>query len=101
MVIVFWLVKRFLGIFGVKYLLVYDDIVLVRRDDDYVESDSIEGDSDDVFEKRRFVVVYSFLCYLDEVEIVLDDGMVWVVRLLLNGFWDFVYIDDNGNIIIV
>ncbi|KAK4180301.1 hypothetical protein QBC36DRAFT_286811 [Triangularia setosa] len=92
------LAKRFPGIFGVKHSLAYDDIVLVRRDDDHAESDSTEGESDDALEKRRLVAVYSPLRHSDEAEIVLDDGTVWVARPLPNGSWDFVHTDDNGNI---
>ncbi|KAK4666010.1 hypothetical protein QC763_407600 [Podospora pseudopauciseta] len=91
------LAKRFPGIFGVKHSLAYDDIVLVRRDDDHVESDSTEGDSDEALEKRRLVAVYSPLRHSDEAEIVLDDGTVWVARPLPNGSWDFAHTDDNGN----
>ncbi|KAK4200844.1 hypothetical protein QBC40DRAFT_67010 [Triangularia verruculosa] len=91
------LAKRFPGIFGVKHSLAYDDIVLVRRDDDHQESDSTEGESDDALEKRKLVAVYSPLRHSDEAEIVLDDGTVWVARPLPNGSWDFVHTDDKGD----
>ncbi|KAK4187216.1 hypothetical protein QBC35DRAFT_239946 [Podospora australis] len=91
------LAKRFPGIFGVKHHLGYDDIVLVRRDDDHMESDTTDPESEDALEKRRLLAVYSPLRHSDEAEIVLDDGSVWVARPLPNGSWDFVHTDDEGN----
>lgn len=89
------LAKRFPGIFGVKRQLGYDDLVLVRRDD----NDSIldgEGDGDEDLEKRRLVAVYSPLKHSDDAEIVLDDGSVWLARPLANGSYDFVSISAEG-----
>ncbi|KAK4232503.1 hypothetical protein QBC38DRAFT_505830 [Podospora fimiseda] len=91
------LAKRFPGIFGVKHHLAYDDIVLVRRDDDLVESDSAESESEDALEKRRLLAVYSPLRHSDEAEIVLDDGSVWLATPLPNGSFDFVHTDDQGH----
>ncbi|KAK3984584.1 hypothetical protein QBC44DRAFT_10896 [Cladorrhinum sp. PSN332] len=91
------LAKRFPGIFGVKHQLAYDDIVLVRRDDDHLEGDSAESESEDALEKRRLVAVYSPLRHSDEAEIVLDDGSVWLATPLPNGSFDFVHTDDQGH----
>ncbi|KAK3316211.1 hypothetical protein B0H66DRAFT_285026 [Apodospora peruviana] len=90
------LAKRFPGIFGVKRQLGYDDLVLVRRDDEDSTSDTTESD-DESFDKQRLVAVYSPLRNTDSAEIVLDDGSVWVARPLPNGSYDFVHEDEEGN----
>ena len=74
------LAKRFPGIFGVKRQLGYDDLVLVRRDDDDSTSDSTESDEESL-DKKRLVAVYSPLKHSDAAEIVLDDGAVWVILM--------------------
>ncbi|KAK3381498.1 hypothetical protein B0H63DRAFT_206404 [Podospora didyma] len=91
------LAKRFPGIFGVKRQLGYDDLVLVRRDDDDSVSDGTEADGDEGLESRRLLAVYSPLKHSDEAEIVLDDGSVWVARPLANGSYDFIHVDAEGN----
>ncbi|KAK4166387.1 hypothetical protein QBC43DRAFT_342954 [Cladorrhinum sp. PSN259] len=91
------LAKRFPGIFGVKHHLAYDDIVLVRRDDDHFENDNVEWESEDALEKRRLLAVYSPLRHSDEAEIVLDDGSVWLATPLPNGSFDFVHTDNQGH----
>ncbi|KAH6640620.1 hypothetical protein F5144DRAFT_544786 [Chaetomium tenue] len=90
------LAKRFPGIFGVKRHLGYDDIVLVRRDDGDVGSDSMEGENEENLEGRNLLAVYSPLRHSEEAEIVLDDGSVWVARPLPNGSFDFVHTDADG-----
>jgi hypothetical protein len=92
--------KRFPGIFGVKQQLCYDDLVLVRRDDYGVnKSDGPEsgGDEDSSLEDRKLLAVYSPLKNSDAVEIVMDDGSVWVATVLRNGSFDFVHVDPMGN----
>ncbi|KAK4459262.1 hypothetical protein QBC42DRAFT_274736 [Cladorrhinum samala] len=91
------LAKRFPGIFGVKHHLAYDDIVLVRRDDDYEETENGEAETEDALEKRRLVAVYSPLRHSDDAEIVLDDGSVWLATPLPNGSYDFVHTDAAGD----
>jgi len=91
------LAKRFPGIFGVKRQLGYDDLVLVRRDDDDLSSDSAESEEENL-DKRKLVAVYSPLKHSDAAEIVLDDGAVWVARPLPNGSYDFVHEDAQGNV---
>lgn len=91
------LAKRFPGIFGVKHHLAYDDIVLVRRDDDFVEAENGEVENEGELEKGRLVAVYSPLRHSDDAEIVLDDGSVWLATPLLNGSYDFVHTDAGGN----
>ncbi|KAK0640996.1 hypothetical protein B0T16DRAFT_304050, partial [Cercophora newfieldiana] len=89
------LAKRFPGIFGVKRHLGYDDMVLVRRDDDDAFSET-ESDGDDNFEKRRFLAVYSPVKHSEETEIVLEDGSVWVAKPRANGSYDFLHVDEHG-----
>ncbi|KAK1759612.1 hypothetical protein QBC47DRAFT_276967, partial [Echria macrotheca] len=89
------LAKRFPGIFGVKRQLGYDDIVLVRRDDEDFGSDA-ETDADDSLEKKLLLAVYSPIKHSDEAEIVLDDGSIWVAKPLANGSFDFVHTDVHG-----
>jgi len=89
------LAKRFPGIFGVKRHLGYDDIVLVRRDDDDSVSET-ESDAEESLEKRRLLAVYSPLKNSEEAEIVLEDGSVWVAKPRANGSYDFAHVDEHG-----
>lgn len=89
--------KRFPGIFGVKRHLGYDDVVLVRRDDSDLASDSTESEHEDSLERRNILAVYSPLKHSNTAEIVLDDGSVWVAKPLANGSYDFVHTDLEGN----
>lgn len=89
------LARRFPGIFGVKRHLGYDDLVLVRRDDDCSSSDT-DSDEEESLEKRRLLAVYSPLRHSEEAEIVLEDGSVWVAKPRANGSYDFVHIDEHG-----
>ncbi|KAK0743270.1 hypothetical protein B0T18DRAFT_294532, partial [Schizothecium vesticola] len=88
------LAKRFPGIFGVKRHLGYDDVVLVRRDDD----DSLsEEDSDcEDLGQGKLLAVFSPVKHSDEAEIVLEDGSIWVAKPRPNGSFDFVYHDIHG-----
>ncbi|KAK4147593.1 uncharacterized protein C8A04DRAFT_24852 [Dichotomopilus funicola] len=88
--------KRFPGISEVKRHLGFDDIVLVRRDDDDTSGDGTESDQEDSMDWRNPVAVYSPLKHSEEAEIVLDDGSVWLAKLLPNGCFDFVYTDSGG-----
>ncbi|KAJ4293834.1 hypothetical protein N0V88_005348 [Collariella sp. IMI 366227] len=90
--------KRFPGIFGVKRHLGYDDIVLVRRDDNDAGVDGTESEHEEGLERRNLLAVYSPLKHSDDAEIVLDDGSVWVARPLPTGSFDFVCTDVDGNI---
>lgn len=88
--------KRFPGISDVKRHLGFDDIVLVRRDDDDTSGDGTESDQEDSMDWRNPVAVYSPLKHSKEAEIVLDDGSVWLAKPLPNGCFDFVYTDSDG-----
>ncbi|KAK4219855.1 hypothetical protein QBC37DRAFT_72620 [Rhypophila decipiens] len=90
------LAKRFPGIFGVKRQLGYDDLVLVRRDDDDSTSDGTESEEESL-DKKNLVAVYSPLKHSDAAEIVLDNGAVWLASRRPNGSYDFVHEDDQGN----
>ncbi|KAK3945491.1 hypothetical protein QBC46DRAFT_93294 [Diplogelasinospora grovesii] len=92
------LAKRFPGIFGVKHHLGYDDLVLVRRDDDHESggTDQPDSDDDEALEKRKLLAVYSPLKHSEDAEIVLDDGSVWVAHPLPSGSYDFVHTDVHG-----
>ncbi|KAK0617296.1 hypothetical protein B0T14DRAFT_498344 [Immersiella caudata] len=89
------LAKRFPGIFGVKRHLGFDDIVLVRRDDDDSFSET-ESEGDESLEKRRLLAVYSPLKHSEEAEIVLEDGSLWVAKPRANGSYDFLHVDEHG-----
>ena len=88
------LAKRFPGIFGVKRHLGYDDVVLVRRDDDDTLSEE-DSDCEDL-EKGKLLAVFSPVKHSDEAEIVLEDGSIWVAKPRPNGSFDFVYHDIHG-----
>ncbi|KAK4237237.1 hypothetical protein C8A03DRAFT_16197 [Achaetomium macrosporum] len=92
------LAKRFPDIFGAKRRLGYDDIVLVRRDDNDPGSDGTESENEENLERRNLLAVYSPLKHSEEAEIVLDNGSVWVAKPLANGSFDFVYTDAERNI---
>ncbi|KAK4453968.1 hypothetical protein QBC34DRAFT_174372 [Podospora aff. communis PSN243] len=89
------LAKRFPGILGVKRHLGFDDIVLVKRDDDESLSET-ESESDEGLERKRLLAVYSPLKHSDEAEIVLEDGSVWVAKPRANGSYDFLHVDEHG-----
>ncbi|KAK5653360.1 hypothetical protein OQA88_9052 [Cercophora sp. LCS_1] len=89
------LAKRFPGIFGVKRQLSYDDMVLVKRDDDGAVSDA-DHEGDEHWESKMLLAVYSPLKHSDEAEIVLEDGSVWVAKPLPSGSFDFVHTDIHG-----
>ncbi|KAK3303388.1 uncharacterized protein B0T15DRAFT_381005, partial [Chaetomium strumarium] len=91
------LAKRCPDIFGAKRRLGYDDIVLVRRDDNDTSSDGTESEVEEDLERRNLLAVYSPLKHSEEAEIVLDDGSVWVAKPLANGSFDFVHTDAEGN----
>jgi len=91
------LVKKCPNIFRVKRHLGYDDIVLVRRDDDdHASSDAAENESDENLEGKNLLAVYSPLKHSDEAEIVLHDGSVWLAKPLPNGCYDFMHTDAEG-----
>ncbi|KAK1832418.1 hypothetical protein QBC39DRAFT_70325 [Podospora conica] len=88
------LAKRFPGIFGVKRHLGYDDVVLVRRDDDDILSEE-DSDCEDL-EQGKLLAVFSPVKHSDEAEIVLEDGSIWVAKPRPNGSFDFVFTDIHG-----
>lgn len=88
------LAKRFPGIFGVKRHLGYDDVVLIRRDDDDTLSEE-DSDCEDL-EQGKLLAVFSPVKHSDEAEIVLEDGSVWVAKPRPNGSFDFMYHDVHG-----
>ncbi|KAK3343093.1 hypothetical protein B0H65DRAFT_428777 [Neurospora tetraspora] len=93
------LAKRFPGIFGVKRQLGYDDLVLMKRDDDELEREGSEsGDGDETFEKSKLLAVYSPVKHSEETEIVLGDGSIWTAKALPNGCYDFVHVDEFGHV---
>ncbi|KAK1775090.1 hypothetical protein QBC45DRAFT_14998 [Copromyces sp. CBS 386.78] len=93
------LAKRFPGIFGVKRQLGYDDLVLMKRDDDELDREGSEsGDSEDAFEKSKLMAVYSPVKHSEETEIVLGDGSIWTAKALPNGCYDFVHVDECGHV---
>ncbi|EAA29336.3 hypothetical protein GE21DRAFT_9388 [Neurospora crassa] len=93
------LAKRFPGIFGVKRQLGYDDLVLMKRDDDESEREGSEsGDSDETFERSKLLAVYSPVKHSEETEIVLGDGSIWTAKALPNGSYDFVHVDECGHV---
>lgn len=93
------LAKRFPGIFGVKRQLGYDDLVLMKRDDEELDrEDSESGDSEDAFEKSKLLAVYSPVKHSEETEIVLGDGSIWTAKALPNGCYDFVHVDECGHV---
>lgn len=93
------LAKRFPGIFGVKRQLGYDDLVLMKRDDEELEREGSEsGDSDETFEKSKLLAVYSPVKHSEETEIVLGDGSIWTAKALPNGCYDFVHVDECGHV---
>ncbi|KAL2162087.1 hypothetical protein VTH06DRAFT_7872 [Thermothelomyces fergusii] len=90
------LAKKFPGIFGVKRHLGCDDIVLVRRDDGDASGDGPDSEDDEDMENRELLAVFSPLKHSNEAELVLNDGSVWLARMLPNGNFDFVHTDADG-----
>ncbi|KAH7312159.1 hypothetical protein B0I35DRAFT_480642 [Stachybotrys elegans] len=96
------LAKAFPRVFHVKPKLNQDDLLVVRNEDytSPLDGPHAAGDSEQPIDQRELVAVISPLPQqgLDNVEIIMEDGSVWLSAALPNNSFEFTHTDPSGQI---
>ncbi|CRK39972.1 hypothetical protein BN1708_008072 [Verticillium longisporum] len=99
------LVQHCPKMFNVKGNLAQDDLVLAKSENYDLPEDQDEDTNAKDLDKRDLVAIISPITprkegerreSVDEVEIVLADGSVWMGKPWGNGSYEFVHIDESG-----